>query len=157
MKQFIVRYPLFLGLLFALLYFPTSPFSVWLNEGQRELTLFFLHFFLEPDQLQEGAIWINPHYKIIITQACNGMIPILFLFASILAFPSTIWTKLFWMIFGYIVFSVVNVARLLFVVHATQTGRGYGDFYWSHDIVGNMLLMGTGLLLFVGFIKSTQN
>jgi exosortase/archaeosortase family protein len=156
MKQFIVLYFLFLSLLFALFYFPTSSVSTLLNDGQTQLTLFFLTQFLEPEQLKGIDIWINPQYKIIITQACNGMIPILFLFASILAFPSSILAKIFWMILGYILFSIVNVIRLLFVVYITQTGEGFLDFYWSHDLVGNALLMMTGLGIFIAFIKTSS-
>ena len=156
MKRFIALYFLFLALLFVLFYFPTSPMATLLNMGQTKLTLFFLSQFLEPDQLRGIDIWINPHYKIIITQACNGMIPILFLFASILAYPSSIMAKVFWMILGYILFSVVNVVRLLFVVHMTQTGEGFSDFYWSHDLVGNALLLLTGLGLFIAFIKTSS-
>jgi len=157
MKQFIALYFLFLALLFVLFYFPTSLFSTWLNDGQIELTLHFLSYFLEPAQLKGFDIWINPNYKIIITQACNGMIPILFLFASILSYPSHILAKIFWMILGYIVFSIVNVLRLLFVVYITQTRKGFSDFYWSHDLVGNALLMLVGLGLFIAFIKTSRS
>ena len=156
MKQFIALYFLFIAILFVLFYFPTSPMATLLNDGQTKLTLFFLAQFLEPDQLQGINIWINPHYKIIITQSCNGMIPILFLFASILAYPSSMFSKIVWMVLGYLLFSLVNVVRLLFVVHVTQTGEGFADFYWSHDIVGNALLMVTGLSLFIGFIKTSS-
>jgi len=76
--------------------------SILLNEGQRELTLYLLEIFLKPEQLKGADIWITPHYKIIISQACNGVIPILFLFASILAYPSTVGQKLFWMVLGVI-------------------------------------------------------
>jgi len=156
MKRFVVLYFLFLALLFVFFYFPTSIAAIVLNEGQTNLVLFFLEYFLEPNQLKGVDIWINPSYKIIITQACNGMIPILFLFSSILAYPSTFISKVFWMFFGYIVFSIVNIIRLLFVVYITQTGKGFSDFYWSHDLVGNMLLMITGLSLFIAFIKTSS-
>lgn len=156
MKQFVAQYLLFLALLFVLFYAPTSVASTWLNEGQTKITLFFLDMFLKPEQLKGIDIWINPHYKIIINQACNGVIPILFLFASILAYPSTILHKIIWMGLGYVLFSVVNVARILLVVYVTQAGEGQEEFYWSHDIVGNSVLMLTGLGLFVGFIKTSS-
>ncbi|RRS31377.1 MAG: hypothetical protein P794_04150 [Epsilonproteobacteria bacterium (ex Lamellibrachia satsuma)] len=156
MKRFIVLYFLFLVLLFVFFYAPTSAVSALLNEGQSKLTLFLLDLFLKAGQLQGADIWINPHYKIIINKACNGIIPILFLFASILAYPSGMLHKLFWMIMGYILFSVVNVGRILLVVFVTQTGAGHEDFYWSHDLVGNVLLMLTGLGLFIAFIKTVR-
>lgn len=130
--------------------------STYLNEAQTTLTLVLLNLFLDQGQLQGIDIWINPHYKIIINQACNGMIPILFLFASIMAYPSVLWHKIFWMGTGYIVFSLVNVLRILLVVSFAEQEGGQGNFYWSHDIVGNILLLGVGLGLFITFIKTSS-
>lgn len=130
--------------------------STYLNEAQTILTLTLLHPFLDPGQLQGIDIWINPHYKIIINKACNGMIPILLLFASILAYPSTIGHKIVWIFVGYLLFSLVNVARILLVVFFTEQEGGQGNFYWSHDILGNIVLMMTGLGLFISFIKTSS-
>ena len=156
MKQFIALYFLFLAILFTVFYAPTTAVSTLINDGQSNLTLYLLDIFLKPEQLKGIDIWINPHYKIIINKSCNGMIPILFLFASVLAYPSSIGHKVFWMVLGYVLFSVVNVARILLVVYFTETGEGQKEFYWSHDLVGNTLLMLTGLGLFVGFIKTSS-
>ena len=156
MKKFIVLYFLFLALLFTFLYADTSVISTTLNENQTKLTLYFLNIFLEPGQLKGIDVWINPHYKIIITQACNGMIPILILWASILAYPSAIWHKIFWMGIGYILFTLVNVFRILLVVHFTEQKAGQANFYWSHDLLGNIILMVLGLGLFVAFIKTVK-
>lgn len=156
MKRFVALYFLFLGILFMVFYAPTSMISSSLNELQTKLTLIALEFFLKPEQLQGIDIWINPHYKIIITKACNGIIPILFLIASILAYPATWVHKLIWGVFGYIIFFTVNIIRILWVVYITESGKGQEEFYWSHDIVGNSLLMFTGLILFVLFIKSSS-
>jgi len=154
MKRFIALYFLFLVLLFTFFYADTSIVSTFLNEGQTKLTLFFLDMFLSPDQLVGIDIIINPHYKIIINQACNGMIPILFLFASILAYPSGITHKILWMSIGYVLFSIVNVLRILLVVYFVEGEGGRGNFYWSHDLLGNTLLMVLGLGLFIIFIKT---
>ena len=156
MKKFIVLYFLFLALLFTSLYANTSVFSNMINEGQTQLTLYFLNLFLEPNQLKGIDIWINPHYKIIINQACNGIIPILFLWASILAYPSTIWHKTVWISLGYFIFSLVNVLRILLVVHFVEQPAGQSNFYWSHDLIGNAILMVVGLGLFVTFIKTSS-
>jgi exosortase/archaeosortase family protein len=157
MKTFIMRYFFYLALLFTLLYAPTSELSIWLNTLQREFTLQGLNLFLKPEQLKGIDIWINPHYKIIITQACNGFIPILLLWASILAFKGEVWKKLLWGVGGYLLFSVVNVARILFVVYATEQEGGAANFYWSHDLLGNFFLMATGLLLFIGYVKHASS
>ncbi len=156
MKRFIALYFLFLVILFIFFYADTNVFSMYLNEVQTTFTLVFLNIFLDPAQLKGIDIWINPQYKIIINQACNGMIPILFLFASILAYPSTLWHKIFWMSIGYVLFSLVNVMRILLVVYFVEQEEGQGNFYWSHDLMGNALLMGVGLGLFIVFIKTSK-
>jgi len=127
--------------------------SVYLNEGQTRLTLYFLSIFLSPGQLIDADIMINPHYRIIISQACNGIIPVLFLFASILAYPSVPIHKAVWMLIGYLSFTMVNIIRILMVVYFVEGEGGRGNFYWSHDFFGNVLLMLWGLGLFVLFIK----
>ncbi|MEA1954712.1 MAG: archaeosortase/exosortase family protein [Campylobacterota bacterium] len=157
MKRFVALYFLFLVLLFTLFYADTSSISTFLNSGQTKLTLFFLDMFLAPGQLLGIDIIINPHYKIIINQACNGMIPILFLFASILAYPSGIAHKILWMLIGYLLFSIVNVLRILLVVYFVEGKGGRENFYWSHDLLGNILLMVLGLALFIMFIKTSTS
>lgn len=155
MKRFIALYFLFLGGLFVLFYAPTSEIAIGLNRTQTALTLEVLQWFLRPEQLTGSDIWITSQYKIVITQACNGLIPILFYYASILAYASSIKDKMVWMLLGYVLFFVVNIVRILLVVYVTENGEGQGDFYWSHDLLGNTLLMITGLGLFIAFIKST--
>lgn len=156
MKRFIALYFLFLAILFTFFYADTSMVSIFLNDGQTKLTLFFLAMFLEPNQLKGIDIWINPHYRIIINQACNGMIPILFLFAAILAYPSGKVHKIVWMLIGYVSFSIMNVMRILLVVYFVEGEGGRGNFYWSHDLLGNSLLMMLGLGLFISFIKTSK-
>lgn len=156
MKRFIALYFLYLMILFTLFYADTSLLSNKVNEEQTKLTIFFLKIFLTPGQLQGVDIWINPHYKIIINHACNGLIPIIFLFASIFAYPSTLWHKIYWMIIGYMVFTLVNVFRILLVVYFVEQKAGRENFYWSHDLMGNILLMGVGLGLFIAFIKTSS-
>jgi exosortase/archaeosortase family protein len=154
MKQFIILYTLFLAILFSLLYADTSIVSIFLNEKQREITLFFLDMLLEPNRVYGIDIIINPHYKIIITKACNGVIPILFLWSSILAYPSKLRDKIVWLIIGYIAFTIVNIFRILMVVHIVKGGRD--KFYLAHDILGNSILMSVGVILFILFIKSIK-
>ena len=156
MKRFIALYFLFLGGLSALFYAPTSEIAIGINRTQTALTLEVLQWFLRPEQLAGIDIWITPYYKIVITQACNGLIPIFFYYASILAYPSSIKAKLVWMLLGYVLFFIVNIIRILLVVYVTENGEGQGDFYWSHDLLGNTLLMITGLGLFIAFIKSIR-
>jgi len=156
MKRFTALYFLFLALLFTLFYANTSIISTLINDGQTKLTLTFLKLFLEPGQLQGIDIWIDPHYKIIINQACNGMIPLLMLWAALLAYPASWLHKAAWMLVGYAVMIILNIIRILMVVAVTMD-HGQSAFYWIHDILGNALLMGGGLGVFILFIKSTSN
>ncbi|EIF50936.1 exosortase/archaeosortase family protein [Sulfurovum sp. AR] len=156
MKRFVSLYFLYLIVLFILFYNETSILSTFINEVQTKLTLFFLEIFLQPGQLQGIDIWINPQYKIIINHTCNGIIPILFLFASILAYPSGLWYKIVWMSLGYTIFSFINVFRILLVVYFVEQEGEQENFYWSHDLIGNALLISVGLGLFIAFIKLSR-
>lgn len=156
MKRFIALYFLYLGFLFIFLYLPTSPLSLGLNSLQTEFTLHILDYFLAENQRKGIDIWIDDSYKIVITHTCNGLIPLLFFYASVFAYPSKVTLKVFWIFLGYILFSFINILRILWVVFATMQGKGQEDFYWSHDIVGNILLMALGLGLFVLFIRQSR-
>jgi exosortase/archaeosortase family protein len=156
MKKFLLIYLFALALLFVLFYADTSILSRVLNDTQSSLTLMMLEPFLKPGQLQGIDIIISPYYKIIITQACNGMVPILFYFAAILAYPSRLWVKPLWMGAGYLIFTLVNVLRILIVVHFVEQKGGRDNFYLAHDIFGNALLMIVGLGLFILFIKCSR-
>jgi len=157
MKRFAVLYFFYLALLFILLYADTSAFSLWLNDQQTNLTLHLLDLFLKPEQLKGIDIWITPHYKIYISQACNGFIPVFFLWAAILAYPAKLWYKILWLGITYVVFAIVNTLRLLIVVYFAEQAEGGSSFYWSHDLLGNAILMLTGLGLFIAFIKLSSN
>ena len=154
MKQFSYRYLALLPLLFALFYWDVSPVAEFINHYQTKLTLYFLELGLKEGQLQGIDILVNPHYKIIITKACNGMIPILVLFSAIWAYPVD-WTfKVWWLFVGYGIITGINIARLLMVAHFVKKQP---DFPLYHDLFGNLLLMTTGLLLFYLFLRGTRS
>ena len=157
MKKFIALYLLLLLLLFTLFYADTNIVSNLINQGQTSLTLTMLEPFLKPGQLQGIDIMISPYYKIVINQACNGMIPILFYFAAVLAYPSKLWVKPLWMATGYLIFTLINVLRILIVIYFVEQKGGRANFFFAHDIFGNTLLMIVGLGLFVLFIRSTRH
>ena len=154
-KQFIVRYFLYLMVLFIVFYADTSWLSSFISENQTNLTLSILNIFLDSGQLQGNDIWMNSHYRLIVNQSCNGMIPILFLYASILAYPSSFFYKIIWIIIGYFIFFVTNIVRILLVVYFVKEG-GEENFYWSHDILGNALLILVGLLIFMAYIHISK-
>jgi exosortase/archaeosortase family protein len=154
LRRFIALYFFYLGILFSLVSLPSSPLYFVLNTGQTELILYFLDFFLQENQRIGIDIWINSHYKIVITPACNGLIPLVFLYASILAYPCRFWNKVICLLLGYIILLWVNIFRIYMVVWITQNTRGQEAFFFAHDILGNLILMLTGLILFVSFIKA---
>jgi len=156
MKKFVALYFLFLALLFTFFYADTSIVSTAVNRGQTNLTLDLLALFLKPGQVQGIDIWIDPHYRIYISQACNGFIPIFFVWAAILAYPAKKYHKLLWIFVSYVVFTAVNVLRLLMVVYFVEQEGGRANFHWSHDLLGNALLMAAGLGLFIVFIKTAS-
>jgi len=153
MRKFTYTYLAILPLLFGLLYWGGSPMAEFVNHYQTQLTLYFLGAGLEEGQLHGIDIWINPHYKIIITKACNGMIPILVLWAAVAAYPIDWIHKFWWAVTGYVVLTTVNIVRLLMVARFV---KDQPDFPLYHDLFGNILLMITGLLLFYLFLRGAR-
>jgi len=153
MKRFGYRYMALVPLLFALFYWELSPVAEFVNHIQTKLTLYFLGIGLGEGQLQGIDIWINPHYKVIVTKACNGTIPILIFWAAVLAYPVDWVYTLWWIVIGYLVLTVVNIFRLVMVAYFVKV---QSDFPFYHDLLGNILLMATGLLLFYLFLRGTR-
>ncbi len=154
MKRFTITYLILLPLLFAIFYWTVSPVAKFINYYQTKLALWFLHTTLDAGRVDGVDVWINSHYKIFITNACNGMIPILVLTAAILAYPSRWTKKLLWIGIGYIVFTSMNLFRLYEV---SVFVKKQSDFHFYHDILGNLILMVTGLILFYFYLKSTTS
>lgn len=140
--------------LFEFFYWMQSPLATDINNFQTNLTLGVLDPFLKRGQLNGVDIIISPRYKLIITQACNGLIPYLIFLAAVLAFPSSWANRVFWAFVGYVTFFVVNIMRLLLVTYyVTKTPR---NFEMSHDIYGNLLLMITGTVLFYLYLRGSR-
>jgi len=154
MIKFFIFYGIMLIALFEFFYWADSPLAKQINDFQSNLTLGALKPFLKPGQLVGADIVISPTYRLIITQACNGLIPFFIFFAAVLATPTTWLNRLFWVFIGYVIFFIINITRLLLVTHyVTETPR---NFQLSHDIFGNMLLMITGMILFFYYLKSSD-
>lgn len=151
MKKFVYSYLLLLPIMFGVLYWNLSPLAEFVNHYQTKMLLFFLDMGLKDGQLQGIDIMISPRYKVIITKACNGMIPYLLLLSSMLAYPASWSHKFLWAIIGYMVLVIVNIIRLFIVVYCVT--KTPSNFELSHDIFGNLLFMSFGLLLFYIFIK----
>ena len=151
--RFIWHYLFFLTVL-GVIFSDMTPWGIWLNEWQRHVTLSSLSVLLDQSRIIGCDIPITPRYKIVITYACNGWLPLMLVWAGILAYPSSMRRKALWMSVSYIGLAVIaNTLRLWFVVSMADK-FGKDAFWWAHDMIGNIFLMASGLLFFYGFIKT---
>jgi len=156
MKRFVLGYLAWMMILFWIFSVVASDMAQALNAVQTQLTLALIAPFLHTGQLQGINIWINPNYWIIITDACNGTIPILMLWAAILAYPADVLYKAAWLLLGYTLFSLVNAVRIVMVVYLVEyNDGGHASFHWVHDLLGNALLLLVGLGIFIVFVKTS--
>jgi len=132
----------------------TDNISNTINSFQKETTLYFLNLFFE-DRMFNDYIIISNSYKLFISKACSGLIPFLFFVASVLAYHSSVYSKIVWISIGYIVILFANILRIIFVAQMVVIDQQ--NFFWAHDYVGNISLVLLGIYLFFMFIKtSTQ-
>jgi len=154
-QRFALSYLVWLGVLFGLFYWNLSPLSHAPNAFLREHLLQIMDAGLSPGQVRGSDIWINPHYKLMIEKACNGMIPVLMYLASIFAYPSSWKRRFIWGIAGTIIMLTLNVARIFMVTWFVMQG-GQENFSLSHDVLGNALFMLAGLVMFYLFIRGAK-
>ncbi len=153
--RLIFSYFIILISLFVLVYMDTSSLSIVINEKQKELILFLLDLGLKPNQLQGDEIVMSANYHLVITKACNGIIPILLYLSMVLAYPNRrIRDKILWSILGYIILTLVDYVRILIVVSIVADKRG--RFPLTHDIGGNIIFMISILSLLAIYIRVTQ-
>jgi len=145
MKKFILRY-LIIAISLITIYSDINFITTYINDYQTKITLYFLNLFLE-DNISGIYIQINDFYRIVINAECNGFIPIIILISAILAYKTTIYHKLKWIVLSYVIYTFLNIFRILIIAEvAFEYGRP--SFFWSHDIFGNILLLLTGLIIF---------
>jgi len=154
MIKFLLTYWLGIALFFGIFYWELSPISPIINQFQTDLTTYLTSLTLPNEMMDNYYILINKNYSLVIEKACNGIIPYLFFLASIVAFPSTIIDKIKWAIFGYMFIVSMNTLRIWMVTQLVLQEQS--NFSLAHDYLGNALLIGTGLILFVGFVKSRK-
>ena len=154
-QRFVFSYLIWLGLLFGLLYWDLSPLAHAPNEFLRLNLLKIMDAGLTPGQVRGSDIWINPHYKLMIEKACNGMIPVLMYLASIFAYPSSWRRRILWGIVGTVIMLILNVLRIFMVTWFVMQG-GRENFSLSHDIFGNAIFMVAGLVMFYLFIRGAD-
>jgi len=152
MRKFLLTYWMGIALFFGIFYWDASPLSFIINHHQTNFTIYLTSLTLPQEMMTNAHINITEHYSLVIEKACNGMIPYLFFLASIVAFPSNIFHTVKWAILGYFIISMVNTFRIWFVTKMVMEEQH--NFSLAHDYIGNALLIITGLLLFVAFVKT---
>jgi exosortase/archaeosortase family protein len=154
MIKFLLTYWIGIALFFGIFYWDASPISLLVNPYQTTLTSYLTSLVLPSEMMNNYRIFITEHYSLVIEKACNGMIPYLFFLASIMAFPSSIFHKIKWALIGYLLISIMNTFRIWMVTQLVLEERS--NFSLAHDYLGNALLIITGLILFISFVKSRK-
>jgi exosortase/archaeosortase family protein len=154
MIKFLLTYWIGIALFFGIFYWDASPISLLVNPYQTTLTSYLTSLVLPSEMMNNYRIFITEHYSLVIEKACNGMIPYLFFLASIMAFPSSIFHKIKWALMGYLLISLMNTFRIWMVTQFVLEERS--NFSLAHDYLGNALLIITGLILFISFVKSRK-
>ena len=154
MIKFLLTYWIGIALFFGIFYWDVSPLSLLINQYQTSLITYLTSLTLPNEIMNNYRIFITQQYSLVIEKACNGMIPYLFFLASIMAFPSTWLHKAKWALIGYLLISVINIFRIWMVTQFVLQERN--NFSFAHDFLGNALLISTGLILFILFVKSRK-
>jgi len=153
--RFFVAYPLWLLFLFGIFYWGRfwdySPIGEIIDSFHRSIIMLLLDGMLS-NHIIGYEIVITPHYRVVITPECNGLVPYFIYLAAILAYPKRGWCKLKWALIGYITVMFANFLRL---VGVTEVVNNFGEqsFYYIHDIAGNILLIGVGTGLFLLYLR----
>lgn len=154
MIKFLLTYWFCIPLFFGLFYWELSPLSEYINQLQTDFTTYLTSLTLPSNMIENYNIPISNNYSLVIEKACNGLIPYIFFLAAIVAFPSTILHKFKWAILGYIVIIAMNIFRIWFIVELVLQEQS--NFSLAHNYLGNILLLITGLTLFILFVKSRK-
>ena len=153
--RFLIAFPVWLLILFGLFYWGRfwshSPIGEYLDSLIRSIIMPILDALLDSPIIGYDII-INPHYKVVITPECNGLIPFLMISAAIIAFSCSIKRKVIWVLASAAIFFVVNIFRL-YIVAIVVKRYGSEYFYYIHDIGGNLILVVTGALIFLRYIR----
>lgn len=154
--RFAIAYPIWFLILFGLFYWgkywDLSPLGHYLDSFQRNMIMSILDPLLD-NPIQNYDIIISPKYHVVITPECNGFIPYFIFLAGVLAYSFKLKCKIIWGIAGYFVFSIVNLIRL-YLVTILVNKYGVENFFYFHDIGGNLLLIITGGFMFIKYLKS---
>ncbi len=161
MIGFAIRYAVWVGALFFLLFFDgLSPLFI-VNQLQTGLTIHITHLWVSifdlPVHFQAESLLLDNGMHLKILHECNGLTPYLLLAAAILAYPTSLQSKALWLLIGYCAVLVINTLRMLFITlvvidHPEQ-------FHLVHDWIGrySVALLTLGLFyLYTNYVRIIQ-
>ena len=153
MLRFAIGYGIWVSLLFILLYIEGLSPLFFISEMQTQLTIqlteIWISFFHIP-VIQQGDTLILEHgMQLQILHECNGLVPYLLLISAILAFPTSLKSKVLWMVIFYGLLLVINMLRIYLITLVVIDSPDL--FKISHDWVGRYSVGILTLLLFYWF------
>ena len=158
MLWFLIRYLLWLVLLFILFFIESfSPFY-FVQTLQTDLTIYLTQLWIEwfeiPVKMVGNTIYLDHGFNIWILDGCNGLAAFLLFAVAIIAYPTAWLNRLIWVIEGYLYLVIINSIRIDFVVYVTMFDAKY--FECAHDCVGRLCMVGMTLTLFLLFTLRVQ-
>ncbi|BCN93313.1 hypothetical protein THMIRHAM_10980 [Thiomicrorhabdus immobilis] len=158
MLWFVVRYVLWLVLLFALFFIESISPLYFVQTWQTDLTIYLTHLWIDgfdiPVKMVGNTVYLDHGFNIWILDGCNGLAAYLLFGVAILAYPTVWLSRLIWLLEGYFYLVVINSIRIDFVVYLTMFDADY--FYCAHDCIGRLCMVATTLLLFMLFTFRVQ-
>jgi len=151
---FLIRF-LFISLILFSIIENINPISSFLNEFQTNITMYFLSIFIDNDLIEGTIVNISKTYRVLVSNECNGLLPIVALFSAILSYTAPIGHKLKYLLITYLLYTVLNIFRILIIIFIAFD-YGSESFFLSHDILGNALLILFGLGSFFVFVKTSK-
>jgi|GEM_PF-441772 len=150
MKRFFILFNLYLVIILYLFVESNNIVADKVNNFQSETLIYALSFVFS-ERIIEHYVIIEPSvYAISIDRSCNGLLPFLALMASILARKIKFVFKLIAIGIAYILVSMINFFRIVFVIDMVIINQS--NFSWSHDIVGNLMVISSNIAIFILFL-----
>jgi len=154
-KKFVLYFSITLILLFLLLYFEHFSPLFFINQWQTDLTVYltktWIDFFNLPLFLNDATVYYQHGLELQILNDCNGLVPFLFTASALLAFPSSMNKKIYWLFISYLVILFINTIRIDAILYHVIAHPE--NFKFVHEIVGRYLMASVALLLFYFFSK----
>ena len=153
MLWFTLRFAIWSGLLFSLIYFEhLSPFyfiHTFQTEATIHITDLWINYFHIPVHLVGNTVIFQHGLELRILNACNGLTPFILYLAAILAYPTLYKQKIIWFLGGMVILLTLNMFRIMLItIYVVDVPDG---FNCAHNIVGRYSIGTSALLLFYYF------